>query len=516
MNHTRAAKAATVLLSLALVTTACGGDDDAADTPADTPAVTGSDTTADSTPAGTMAPSSATTGSPAPASTTPTPTVGTTAGTTDAPTSDAFPVTIDHKYGTTTIDAEPERVVSVGFAEHDGLLALGVEPIAVRDWYGEQPYATWPWAQDELGDLQPEVIPAEAINFEQIAALEPDLIIGINSGMTDTEYATLSAIAPTVTQPAEFVDYGTPWREALAITGRATGRSAQAAEVTAEVESLYAGVRAEHPEFAGATAAVAFQFQGQPGAYATGDARAQMLAELGFVTPPEFDELAGDQFYFSLSAEQLPILDTDVIVWLVSDAPTIAEIRDTALRPTLRAFAEGREVVADPMLAGAFSHGSPLSIPFVLDELVPELAFAVDGDAATAVPSAAQIQPGYEPTAGEQLEGDAAAAGATWSVVFDSNVPYADKAAHIEDAAALQATIEAYTSAGEAMGGITLTPTDVVVDGDTATITYDVLFGDAVAYSAMEGSISLIDGTWVIGRDEFCGFMASARNACPL
>ena len=50
--------------------------------------------------------------------------------------------------------------MSVGFAEHEGLLALGVEPVGVRDWYGDQPYATWPWAQDELGDQQPEVHPA--------------------------------------------------------------------------------------------------------------------------------------------------------------------------------------------------------------------------------------------------------------------------------------------------------------------------------------------------------------------
>src|SRR6476660_2079952 len=67
---------------------------------------------------------------------------------TAATTASAFPVTIDHKFGSTTIESQPERVVSVGFAEHEGLLALGVEPVGVRDWYGDQPYATWPWAQD--------------------------------------------------------------------------------------------------------------------------------------------------------------------------------------------------------------------------------------------------------------------------------------------------------------------------------------------------------------------------------
>jgi iron complex transport system substrate-binding protein len=65
------------------------------------------------------------------------------------------------------------------------------------------------------------------------------------------------------------------------------------------------------------------------------------------------------------------------------------------------------------------------------------------------------------------------------------------------------------------MGGISLAPTAVAVDGDAATITYDVLFGETAAYTALEGVIARIDGVWTVGRDEFCTFMASARNACP-
>ena len=61
--------------------------------------------------------------------------------------------------------------------------------------------------------------------------------------------------------------------------------------------------------------------------------------------------------------------------------------------------------------------------------------------------------------------------------------------AHIADAEALRTTIEAYTPAGEAVGGIALSPTDVVVDGDTATITYDVMFAGQPAYQAQEGVV---------------------------
>ncbi|MEZ5252076.1 MAG: hypothetical protein R2713_23575 [Ilumatobacteraceae bacterium] len=99
--------------------------------------------------------------------------------------------------------------------------------------------------------------------------------------------------------------------------------------------------------------------------------------------------------------------------------------------------------------------------------------------------------------------------------MFDSSVGFDEKAPHIEDADALQATVEAYTAASAAMGGITLEPTEVVVDGDTANVTYDVMFGDTAAYTALSGVIAPVDGTWVVSRSEFCGFMASARNACP-
>ena len=357
------------LVALALALAACGGDD--APTSADT-------STSDEPPAATT--TEPTTESSAEPSTG-----------ADAPAQ--FPVTIEHKYGSTTIESEPQRIVSIGYGEHDGLLSLGVIPIAVRDWYGDQPYATWPWAQDELGDATPEVLAGTELNFEQIAALQPDLIMGIASGMTDTDYATLSAIAPTVAQPADYIDYGTPWDVSLEITGRAVGRPDAAAQVIADTEQLFADARAAHPEFEGATAAVTFFFEAQPGAYNSQDIRSRALADLGFVIPAAIDEAAGDAFYVSISSEDLSLIDTDVVVWIGSGAEAFESIRTLPTRPSTRAFQEGRELVADDLLSGAFSHASPLSFEYVIEQLVPELALAVDGDPTTAVPSATAIAP---------------------------------------------------------------------------------------------------------------------------
>ena len=87
----------------------------------------------------------------------------------------------------------------VGLTEQDAVLALGYTPIATTEWYGDQPHAVWPWAQDELGDARPTVLDAsDGFQFERIASLRPDLILGVNPGMKRADYEKLSQLAPTV------------------------------------------------------------------------------------------------------------------------------------------------------------------------------------------------------------------------------------------------------------------------------------------------------------------------------
>ncbi|HSL57978.1 MAG TPA: hypothetical protein VK866_09070 [Acidimicrobiales bacterium] len=165
--------------------------------------------------------------------------------------------------------------------------------------------------------------------------------------------------------------------------------------------------------------------------------------------------------------------------------------------------------------------------PATTETTVVEAASATDEEATettetTAAPTTTAAPPeDADPAADDTLADDTAvgdpaeAAAAAWSAVFDSSVPFEDKAPHLADAEALRSTAEAYAGTGNGMGGISLAPSEVVVDGDTATVTYDVLFGGNAAYEDQTGSISLVDGTWVVSRDEFCSFMSSARTPCP-
>lgn len=299
----------------------------------------------------------------------------------------AFPVGIEHKYGSTTVESAPERVVSVGFTDQDSLLALGVTPVGIRDWYGDQPFAVWPWARDALGDAEPEVLAAAEVDYEAVAALAPDLIIGVSSGMTDDEYDTLSKIAPTITQTDDYVDYGMPWQEAHRLVGRAVGEADLADEQVAALEGRFAEIAEAHPEWEGREATVGYAMsESTVGAYSTEDTRSRLLTALGFVIPPEIDELAGDLFYSEFSFEEMSRLDRDLLVWVGAEAGIAEQIRNHPLHDGLQVAAEGAEIFWSVETGAAAGFSSPLSLPYLLDRFVPQIEAAIDRDPATVVP----------------------------------------------------------------------------------------------------------------------------------
>ena len=114
-----------------------------------------------------------------------------------------------------------------------------------------------------------------------------------------------------------------------------------------------------------------------------------MLTDLGLVIPPEIDEIAGDQFYSEFSLEELGRLDRDALLWIGLDAGIEEQVRAHPLRQQMTAFAEGREIFLTELQGGAAGFSSPLSLPYLLETLVPQLEAALDGDPATAVPGAA-------------------------------------------------------------------------------------------------------------------------------
>ncbi|WP_232677990.1 iron-siderophore ABC transporter substrate-binding protein [Nocardioides sp. R-C-SC26] len=294
-----------------------------------------------------------------------------------------FPVTVEHRFGETTIESVPERVVSVGLTEQDILLQFGVVPIAVTEWYGDQPSATWPWAQDLLGDNEPVVLrTTNGIDFEKIADLQPDLIVGTNAGMTDRDYELLSAIAPTVSSVPDSLPYFSPWQDQVLQVARALGREGDGQELVERVEADYAAVAEFHrKDFAGKTATFSQggPYDGQLYVYPD-DLSTAFLTDLGFTITPGLDKYAKPGEQALISAENVNLLEADVIVWATEDQGMFETLQDFATVSQLPAVEENRSVYTDATLAGAIYFLTPLSLEYVLEHLTPSLVGASRGE----------------------------------------------------------------------------------------------------------------------------------------
>ncbi|MDX2163388.1 MAG: ABC transporter substrate-binding protein [bacterium] len=303
----------------------------------------------------------------------------------------AFPVTIPHKFGSTTLTEMPERVVAIGYTEQDYWVALGVMPVAVRSWYADESIAFLPWAEDEAalaGDTTPEILvmPFGNLNYEAILALDPDLISAVTAGITQEEYDLLSQIAPTLAQSDEYVDFGMPWQEITRTIGLAAGQAAQAETLVEDVEGLIEEARDEYPTFDGKTVAVAYNY-GEArtyGYYTAQDGRGRFFTDLGFVVPEELNEIAGENFYADISAERIDLLEQDVLVFLgLGFAQGGREaIEDDPLIRQLDVYREGRTVFIPAEYDDALQYSSVLSLAYALEGIVPELAQAVSDDPA--------------------------------------------------------------------------------------------------------------------------------------
>ena len=302
-----------------------------------------------------------------------------------------FLVSVPNAFGTTVVPAEPKRIVVAGATEQDVVMALGTIPVGVTEWYGNQPYATWPWAQDELGDAKPTVLSmADGFQYEKIASLDPDLIVAVNAGTKQDSYDKLTAIAPTIAQPKGATEWFSPWDGQTIQIGKAMGKQRQAEELVAKIKKGFADAAAAHPEFKGLPAIFlqAPYYEGKAIAYQDGLSTA-FLTDLGFTVPKEIAEYAPPQENTQafIPTEKLSVLNSGkVLVWATEDVQARKELEKQPLYRQLTPVKQGNLVFTDAELAGAIYFTTPLSLPYVLDKLIPLLDKAVDGNPET-VPS---------------------------------------------------------------------------------------------------------------------------------
>lgn len=297
--------------------------------------------------------------------------------------SGSFPVTVQSALGDVTIESAPERIVTLGWSSNDALLSMGITPVGMeKQSYGGDENGVLPWTKDAitaLGTAEPTMITAsDEPAYEEIQALEPDLILAVYSGITQDQYDLLSQIAPTVAYPD--APWSTPWRDVVTTVGKAVGQEQKAADVLSSIDDQITTVASENPQFAGKSVAAAADSGGVFYGYSPSDPRVGFLNDLGFTNPQSVtDASTDDSFFFQLSNETLDSLTSDVLVyyadsqesydaWLATPAAqTMQQVKDGTVAPII-----GTQLVA------SVSPPTALSLTWGLSDTVKAL------DAATA------------------------------------------------------------------------------------------------------------------------------------
>lgn len=303
-----------------------------------------------------------------------------------ASSAEEFPVTIEHAFGTTTIDEAPERVATVNWANQEVPLALGVVPVgmASADFGDDDGNGMLPWVEErleELGGEQPVLFDeTDGIDFEAVADTAPDVILAAYSGLTQEDYDTLSEIAPVVAYPEQ--PWATSWRDMILVNAAGMGMAAEGEELVAELETEIADTVAAHPGLDGVSTMFMTHVDttdlSTVNFYTANDTRAAFFADLGLSTPAAVEEAsASGEFSGSVSAEQVDVFDDVELIVTYGDQALVDTLKADPLLSQMPAVANDAIVFLDgsgPL--GTAANPTPLSISWVLDDYVTMLADA--------------------------------------------------------------------------------------------------------------------------------------------
>jgi iron complex transport system substrate-binding protein len=300
---------------------------------------------------------------------------------------DAFPVTIEHAFGSTTVEKAPTRVATLGWSDQDHAVSLGVVPVgATKITYGGNKAGSTDFfdaAVEKLGGTAPvRYDDSDGIPFAAVAKASPDLILATNSGLTKSDYDKLTKIAPVVAYPGK--PFLTPWRTSLEMVGKALGRSAEAAKVLKQTDSEIDAAKAEHSDLDGKTFMLSYLSTtdlSTVGIYGSDDTRVAFLRDFGLKDAPSvLSAVKPGEFYGTVSAEKAGDLASDVIMAFTDEGGTLATFEKHPLIGKIPAFQDGHVYTeADSVVSEAITNPSPLSIPVVISKVLPKLDAALQG-----------------------------------------------------------------------------------------------------------------------------------------
>lgn len=298
-------------------------------------------------------------------------------GSSDHKTEGFTPVTIETKFGKVEIKEHPKRIVALGWGDAETALALGMEPVGASDWLEFGGEGVGPWLKGAY-KKPPTMLGTMELDYEQIASLEPDLILDVRSSGDQERYSRLSEIAPTIGVPKGGDNYLTTYQQQVQMISKALGKEKEGEQLLKEINDAFEKAKKEYPQFAGKTVAVGAYTSEGWGAYVSGDVRVDFMSRLGFKNKKEIDEQADDEFYIDVADEQLELLNADLTVVLPIFVDK-KEVTDNALYQKIPSVVDGRSIIIEGDVSNAFSAGTAPSLLWAIKQLPPMFANVLEG-----------------------------------------------------------------------------------------------------------------------------------------
>lgn len=289
-----------------------------------------------------------------------------------------YPRSIEHAFGRTEVRAEPRRLVTIGYGDETPFLALGHKPVAIV-YSGMFPSGMTPWCEQRFGAQKPDLLDGGMIDFEEIARLKPDLIVGIFSQLDAVSYRRLCQIAPTVAYRSG--PWRAGWREQTELAGEILGRDETARQLISETERLLRSYGDTYPALKGKSFTFGSYFAGSSRivVYLPGETRVDWMIEIGMKPSPGMQRLAeigGGHVAADASLEDLESVAADLLVmWYEPGARSALESQ--RLFQMFSTVRRGRYVALDdPTEIWAASWPSVLAIPYTFPRFLPRMEAA--------------------------------------------------------------------------------------------------------------------------------------------
>ncbi|WP_170975959.1 ABC transporter substrate-binding protein [Rhizobium sp. FY34] len=294
-----------------------------------------------------------------------------------------YPRAVDHAFGRTELRSQPQRLVTIGYGDEASFLALDYKPIAIV-YSGMFASGITPWCEPKFGAQKPELLDGSMVDFEHIARLKPDLIVGVFSQIDAVSYRRLSRIAPTIAYRSG--PWRAGWREQTEIAGAILGMEDRAMQLVSETERLLRSFGDAYPALKGRSFTFGSYFAGSSRivVYLPGETRVDWMIEIGMQPSSGVQQLAranAGHVAADASLEDLESVASDLLVmWYEPGAR--AALESQRLFQMFSPVRESRYVgLDDPEEIWAASWPSVLAIPYAFPKILRRMETAVKVEA---------------------------------------------------------------------------------------------------------------------------------------